>query len=881
MEPSIFKYIFRYSSKQQLYLVLVIIFYYPFLYISLELPKLIVNKAIENNVGGPPFDFNIFGFDVQSGLEQVTFLVVLSVMYLGAVFVNGGFKYYINVYKGRMGERLLRLLRYQLYNRILRFSLPQFRKVSQGDLIPIITAEVEPLGGFIGTAFADPLFFGGQLVIIITFIVSQDPVLGVAAISLYPVQIYLIPRLQRKVNKLAKARVLNVRRLSDHISESVSGIIEVHSHNASQYELAKFAGRLARIYDIRYELFRRKFFIKFLNNFIDKLTPFFFFSIGGYLVIQGELTFGALVAVLAAYKELAAPWKELLSWYQQKEDIRIKYQQIVEQFDPPNITKPELILEVPPKIPHLQGDVVANVSLLDENGVFILKDTSLSIPVNQHVAVLGNVESGKSELAMLLARLITPSHGKITIGGQDTALMPEAITGRRIAYAGPNGHLNSCSIHENLVYGLNHIANGSPALDPHKTSNFSGYVKTHSSGGRDCLFEPDWIDYSAAGVSGREELQARILEVLKEVQLDREIYKIGLHEKINPIHQPDIADRMIIARKVLQERLRSNANLAKSVELFDKDLYNFNATVGENLLFGTPLNNQFKAERIAKQECIRAVLDDNGLTDVFLEIGKKVAETMIELFSDLPPEHEFFQTYSFISSEQLPNFEQVLARIARGNIIEERDRVKLLSLPFQLAPARHRLGVITAEIQAQILSARQALLNDMPAELARGVSFFEEERFNPEVSLQENILFGKLAHGFAAGEEQIGSAISEIIDELDLRGTVISVGLGSQVGVGGALLSGAQRQKLSIGRCIIKNPDLLILDGASDTLDKKSQEEMIETILLSRAGRGIIWVMNRPQRIDLFDHVILMKNGSIVGQGSPDSMAKHVKAEGS
>ena len=106
------------------------------------------------------------------------------------------------------------------------------------------------------------------------------------------------------------------------------------------------------------------------------------------------------------------------------------------------------------------------------------------------------------------------------------------------------------------------------------------------------------------------------------------------------------------------------------------------------------------------------------------------------------------------------------------------------------------------------------------------------------------------------------------------------MGLGSQVGVGGALLSGAQRQKISIGRCIIKNPDLLILDGASDTLDKKSQEEMIEKILLSRSGRGIIWVMNRPHRIDLFDHVVLMKNGSIARQGSPDSMVKHVKGEG-
>ena len=45
---------------------------------------------------------------------------------------------------------MLRRLRYELYARVIRFPLPRFRKVSQGEIIPMITAEVEPLGGFIG-----------------------------------------------------------------------------------------------------------------------------------------------------------------------------------------------------------------------------------------------------------------------------------------------------------------------------------------------------------------------------------------------------------------------------------------------------------------------------------------------------------------------------------------------------------------------------------------------------------------------------------------------------------------------------------------------------------------------------------------------------------
>ena len=97
---------------------------------------------------------------------------------------------------------------------------------------------------------------------------------------------------------------------------------------------------LDRIFRIRYDIYRKKFFIKFLNNFIAQLTPFFFLSIGGYLVLRGSLTLGSLVAVLAAYKDLAPPWKELLDFYQIQQDARIKYAQLRIQFDPPGLRPP-------------------------------------------------------------------------------------------------------------------------------------------------------------------------------------------------------------------------------------------------------------------------------------------------------------------------------------------------------------------------------------------------------------------------------------------------------------------------------------------------------------------------------------------------------------
>src|SRR5262249_59613548 len=97
------------------------------------------------------------------------------------------------------------------------FPLSQFNRTSAAQIIPMITAECESLGGFIGDAFVTPVFQGGTLLTIIFFMFMQDPVLGAAAVALYPVQGYVIPKLQRKVNQLVKRRVRHVPSATDHV----------------------------------------------------------------------------------------------------------------------------------------------------------------------------------------------------------------------------------------------------------------------------------------------------------------------------------------------------------------------------------------------------------------------------------------------------------------------------------------------------------------------------------------------------------------------------------------------------------------------------------------------------------------------------------------
>ena len=132
----------------------------------------------------------------------------------------------------------------------------------------------------------------------------------------------IIPRMRRRLIRLGRERQLTARELAGRVGEIVDGIGTIHVHDTSNYERADISRRLGRIFKIRYDLYQWKFFVKFLNNFLAQVTPFLFYAIGGYLALKGSLDIGQLVAVIAAYKDLPAPIKELIDWDQARRTCR-------------------------------------------------------------------------------------------------------------------------------------------------------------------------------------------------------------------------------------------------------------------------------------------------------------------------------------------------------------------------------------------------------------------------------------------------------------------------------------------------------------------------------------------------------------------------------
>ena len=893
MQRNLFSYIWRHSRPEQLVILALVVLAQLFYFLSLTVPKSVINNGIQGNAfkESKTIPFLVWELDLTAifpgkvirffdgfQVDQLQYLVVMSFVFLGAVVVNGQFKKTINTQKGRMGERMLRRLRYELYDRILRFPPAHFRKVKQAELATMVKDEVEPLGGFIGDAFVAPMFLGGQALTAIIFIMLQNWLLGIVVIILLGVQMAIIPRLRKPVLVLGRQRQLSARLLAGRIAETADGIHEIHIHGATNYERADISERLGAIFKIRFDLYQKKFVAKFWNNLLSQATPFAIYLIGGYFAITGQMDVGAVVGVLLAYKDLPSPIKELIDWDQQRQDVQIKYEQVIDQFQPEGMMPPELqaIPDGPP--PPLGNELaLAGVTFSEDGRVKLLDSVTLAVPTAMRMAVIGSAGSGKDVLGQMLARLVLPTGGSVRLDGKDFFQVPEYLLGARTAYVGQDTYLFPLSVRDNLLFGLK-FRPVAPATYDDATRAIRGAFLKESERAGNPPFDPnaDWIDYELAGATGPADLLPRMVDALRQVEIDEDIYSLGLGGTIDPAQRPDLAEKILKARHTLHGRLQ-NADYAGLVEPFNGDLYNKNLSVAENLLFGTPLGKQFDGDNISADPYVQSVLEATGLNLDLQRMGLAIAETMVELFSGLSPDNPLFEQYSFISADELPNVRLLLQRLGGKGIeaVPEADRPRLMTLPFRYIEARHRLGLVDGAVEERLLMARHAFADGLPAELRGAVEFYDFARYNSAATLQDNVLFGRLVYGQAQGEERIGTLTSEVLNELGLRDSVIEVGLEYNVGVGGKRLPATQRQKLGIARAVIKRPQLLIVNEAVAMFDGRTQDRIRDNILTTATadGRGLIWIANRPNQAEPFDQIVIMQGGRIVSQGSPPELA--------
>ena len=97
-----------------------------------------------------------------------------------------------------------------------------------------------------------------------------------------------------------------------------------------------------------------------------------------------------------------------------------------------------------------------------------------------------------------------------------------------------------------------------------------------------------------------------------------------------------------------------------------------------------PTSDSYRGRNLAENSSFRSAIDQAGLFDDLVGMGRQIAETMTEIFEGLPPGHSLFEQFSFIGAEELPEFAAILRRSRSDEALTREERTRLLSLPLAI-----------------------------------------------------------------------------------------------------------------------------------------------------------------------------------------------------
>jgi len=805
-QKSLFFWAFKGNLKLQLLLLLLIVGIVFARVIPLEMQKRIINEAIV--------------------LRKFDSLLLYCGIYLLAVTATACIKFAINYIQAILGERVMLSMRKALYHHILTLPLYFFRNTQPGMVVASLMTELASAGTFAGMALAVPVSNILTLLAFAGYLIWLNSKLAMATLCIYPVVVFLIPYLQKKVNLSNKKRVDQSRIVSSQIAESITGINEINVHGAYFEENRKFDGLVERLRVIRTKWSLLRYSIKTVNNYFVGLGPFVVFLFGGFLVINGELELGSMVAFLSAQEKLYDPWKELIEFYQVYQDASVRYKRTMQYFDTPvelDLAFATTLDEKP------KGQLeVSNLGYSTKDGIILLKGVTFSLKAGEHLALVGFSGSGKSTLVQCVAKMFNYTSGSILLDGREVKDTPKNETIEHVGYISQNPFIFSGTIRDNLLYA-------------HRAAHEIGCQPQEQ-------YQPPNLDH--------------LILALQQAGLFVDVIRFGLDCLLEQ-SDSEMISKVVRIRK--QFRKNFGESLTEYVEFYQEDEYLYHASVAENLVFGTSTRNDFSLSSLAVNRVFRSFIDEIGLTDSLLTLGADLARQSVEFFSGLDGIDLFFEA-SPVSIDQLDACRALLKNLGSDspNCLGPADQTSLLTFALQFTPGRHKLLAIETKLENKILQGRRSWKEWSTKKFPNTTTSFEKTNYIEGQSILNNILFGRLKTELSHAQEKINQDILRLLIEEDCLEAIADAGMGFLVGSMGDRLSGGQRQKLAIARVLLKDPKIILMDESTSALDNKSQTR-IQRLIEQRWKnyRTVIAVVHRLDIIKGFDKIGVLKAGML------------------
>lgn len=308
----------------------------------------------------------------------------------------------------------------QVIDHLLRLPLRYFERRPVGELATRV-GELENIRQFLtGTALTVVLDAVFSVIYIVVMIV-YSPLLTVVALATVPLFALLTFITAPIVRSQSRTKAERHAETQSYLVEVVSGIQTVKAQNIELKSRWQWQSRYARYVSAGFKSVLTSTTAGSISNFLNKLSGLLLLWVGAYLVLQGKLTLGQLIAfrIIAGYT--TSPLLRLIQLWQNFQETALSLERLSDILDTP--TEIEVAGRDNIPMPEIKGHVkYDSVSFrFAPSGEMQLNNVNLDIAPSTFVGVVGASGAGKSTLTKLLPRLYELDSGRILIDGYDTS----------------------------------------------------------------------------------------------------------------------------------------------------------------------------------------------------------------------------------------------------------------------------------------------------------------------------------------------------------------------------------------------------------------------------------------------------------------------------
>lgn len=352
---------------------------------------------------------------------------------------------------GYVGHRILLQLRTEMFDHIQKLPVSFLDRNEIGRVMSRVQNDVAVIQDLMTTGVLTVLADFMGLLIVIGFLLLIDVQLTLVTFSTVPVLIVILAIWQIRARR-AFVRVRQaIAIVNANLQENVSGVRVIQSLSREDENARRFDRVNSENLNANVSAGRVTAAVMPVVELLVSVSTALVIIVGGYRVIGGSLTVGAIIASALYVQRFFDPVRNLVLQYTQLQRAMAGGERIIEVLD----TKPDIVdAENAVVLPDVHGEVVFDhVSFDYIPGTRVLHDINLHVKPGETIAIVGSTGAGKSTLTALVARFYDVTEGRLLIDGHDIRNIQKRSLARRLGIVLQDPFLFSGSVRENIRYG--------------------------------------------------------------------------------------------------------------------------------------------------------------------------------------------------------------------------------------------------------------------------------------------------------------------------------------------------------------------------------------------------------------------------------------------